>query len=183
MLEKVEQLRTTLEVLWDQLEDGHINQVEQGLDSLVKTYGKYFYEKSHRIIEVKEKYAYLCELKKDSPGIMKQAMTLWLQCYYGTTTVEGQYTYEALFFLLKITAGLIEEADAAVEDKKWDKVKSNLDKINKYYKRALSISKKLRGREAKLLEAREEILINMPDMTSLAKDISNISTLVDMLSS
>lgn len=180
MEEKVEQLRTTLELLWDQLEDGHINQVELGLDSLIKTYAKYFYEKSHRIIEVKEKYAYLCELKK---GVMKQAMTLWLQCYYGTTAIEGQYTYEALFFLLKITSGLIEEADAAVEEKKWDKVKSNLEKINKYYKRALIVSKKLRGREAKLLEAREEILLNMPDMNLLAKDIKNISTLVNMLSS
>ena len=180
MEEKVEQLRTTLELLWDQLEDGHINQVELGLDSLVKTYAKYFYEKSHRIIEVKEKYAYLCELKK---GVMRQAMTLWLQCYYGTTAIEGPYTYEALFFLLKITAGLIEEADASVEEKKWDKVKSNLEKINKYYKRALIVSKKLRGREAKLLEAREEILVNMPDMNLLAKDIKNISTLVSMLSS
>jgi len=53
MEEKIEQLRPSLELLWDELEQGNITEAEFGLNTMIKTYGKYFYDKSYRMIELR----------------------------------------------------------------------------------------------------------------------------------
>lgn len=176
--EKVEQLRPQMQMLWDELDQmGNVTEAEYALNSLIKNYSKYVYSKSYRMIELKERLAYVYELQKK----MREAMKLWLECYYSTRVLEGEDNYDCLFFLLKITQGLIVESDECVESKEFDKIKSNLEKINKYFKRAVMVSKKLKGREGKLLEAREEILHTLPDLHSISNDIKNLMTLCNML--
>lgn len=175
--EKIEQLRPSLELLWDELEQGNIAEAEFGLNTMIKTYSKYFYDKSYRMIELKEKLAYVYELQKK----LREAMKLWLECYYATRQLEGEDNYDCLFFLLKITSSLIEESDSLVEDKQFERVRANLEKISKYFKRAVLVSKKLKGREARLLEARDEILHNMPDIQTISKDMKNLQTLCSMV--
>lgn len=177
MEEKIEQLRPSLELLWDELEQGNIVEAEFGLNAMIKTYSKYFYEKSYRMIELKEKLAYVYELQKK----LREAMKLWLECYYATRQLEGEDNYDCLFFLLKITSALIEESDGLVEDKDFDRMRANLEKISKYFKRAVLVSKKLKGREARLLEARDEILHNMPDIHTVSRDMKNLQTLCSMI--
>lgn len=175
--EKVEQLRPSLELLWDELEQGNISEAEFGLNTMIKTYGKYFYDKSYRMIELKEKLAYVYELQKK----LREAMKLWLDCYYATRHLEGEDNYECLFFLLKITSALIEESDGLVEEKNYERIAANMEKINKYFKRAVFVSKKLKGKEARLLETRDEILQNMPDLQTISRDMKNLQTFCSMV--
>jgi hypothetical protein len=175
--EKIEQLRPSLDLLWDELEQGNISDAEFGLNTMIKTYAKYFYDKSYRMIELKEKLAYVYELQKK----LREAMKLWLECYYATRQVEGEDNYECLFFLLKITSALIEESDGLVDEKNYDRIRANLEKISKYFKRAVIVSKKLKGKEARLLETRDEILQNMPDLQIISRDMKNLQTLCSMV--
>lgn len=175
--EKVEQLRPQLQMLWDEMEEGNLSEAEFALNSLIRNYSKYVYSKSYRMIELKERLAYVYEVQNK----MRDAMRLWLECYYSTRHLEGEDNYDCLFFLLKISQGLIMESDSAVERKEFDKIKVNLDKINKYFKRAIMVSKLLKGREGKLLEARDDILHSLPDLHAVSSDIKNLMTLCNMV--
>lgn len=179
--ERVEQLRPQLQLIWDSevfdQEGGNLIEAEFALNSLIKNYSKYISSKSYRMVELKERLAAVYEMEKK----MRDAMKLWLECFYTTRLLEGEDNYDCLCFLLKITQGLVQEADEFVNEKQFDKLKVCLEKIQKYFKRAVLVSKKLKGREGKLLEARDEILHNIPDLKTVSQDIQNLTTLANMI--
>ena len=145
------------------------------MTNLLDINGRFFYEKCDLILEIKEKLGYCLEQQKK----LIPAAKCWLDCFYGQIELDGHDdTYEALFYILKISQSLIEEADSALD--RVEKVKSNLDKAKKYFSRAMSISKKLQGKECRVLEARSDLLEQMPEPTVVAKDIHTLENYVQM---
>lgn len=173
-LQKLDEIKQMLPDIWRFVEKGQLLEAEGRLQNILLNYGQFFYSKSDLIAEVKEKLAYIFEEQKQ----LKAAMKCWLDCFYSTRELDGEDTYEALFYLLKITSALIEEADTFLDRR--DKVRSNLDKARKYFSRAMSISKKLEGKECRVLEARSDLLEQMPEPTTVAKDLATLERYCQM---
>ena len=179
MEEKMEQLRPSLELLWDELEQGNAADAEFGLSTMIRNYSRHLYDGSYRMIELKEKLAYVCELQNK----LRESMKLWLQCFYSTRALEGEDNYDCLFFLLKITQALVAETDALLPLRPdapvadTERARANVDKMHKYLRRALFVTKKLGGKEARLLEARDDVLHNLPDLHLLSRDVRRLHDL------
>ncbi|KAI1296598.1 SET and MYND domain-containing protein 4 [Halotydeus destructor] len=166
LLQHMQQTRLVLEQTWPLVVDGKHLMAEDILKKLMNDKGKFFYKNNDLILEIKEKLAYIYECQKK----LRSAAKLWLDCYYGQLELDGfDDSYEALFYLLKITSSLVEEADGMLDQ--LDKVKISFHKATKYFARAMSISKKLQGKECRVLEARSDLLEQMPEPTVVAKDL------------
>lgn len=169
LIEKLNEIKSALGLIWNVVEEGRYAEAEGRLHQVLANYSRYLYSKSDIICEIKEKLAYVCEEQKK----LRDAMKAWLDCYYITKELEGEDTYEALFYLLKITSGLIEEADSFLDNP--EKVVANLAKAKKYFARAMVVSKRLEGKEVRVLEARSYLLEQMPEPTVVAKDLETLT--------
>lgn len=173
--DKLVEVKELLARTWPLVEMQRYQQAEAALQRLLDNYGKYFYEKCDLMLELKEKLGFVLDLQKKPIAAAKH----WLDCFYGQVETDGyDDSYEALFYLLKITQALIEDADRTLD--RLDKVKTNLDKAKKYFNRAMAISKKLQGKECRVLEARSDILEQMPEPTAVAKDLHTLENFLQV---
>lgn len=169
-LSKLAEVKDQLLEDWNALTpEGRWSELQKKLTYLLEKYSPFFYSSSEIIRELKEKLAIVHEEMK----MVEPAAKLWLECYKITKELEeGDDNYECLFYLCKITSTLIEEADKKLGNHAL--VRSHVDKAMKYYKKCMMISKRLHGKEVKLLETSPDILQNIPNLASIESDLKNL---------